>query len=86
MYYYEINGNIVPQVRLIDRAVLEPPYIHRKRQDDGSVIEQCIKKRSARTDNGIQLEDHRENLGCSPHSSYCLVRVVGKHKGIDRPY
>ena len=30
--HYEINGNIVPQVRLIDRAVLEPPYIHRKRQ------------------------------------------------------
>lgn len=34
MYYYEINGNIVPRVRLIDRAVLEPPYIHRKRQPE----------------------------------------------------
>ncbi len=42
MYYYEINGNIVPQVRLIDRAVLEPPYIHfrhpqiRRRQGAGA--------------------------------------------------
>lgn len=38
MYYYEINGNIVPQVRLIDRAVLEPPYIHRKRQPDEFIL------------------------------------------------
>ena len=34
MYYYEINGNIVPQVRLIDRAVLEPPYIYRMNSYD----------------------------------------------------
>lgn len=38
MYYYEINGNIVPQVRLIDRAVLEPPYIHRKRQPNEFIL------------------------------------------------
>lgn len=30
--YYEINGNILPQVRLVDRAVLEPPYIHKRRK------------------------------------------------------
>ena len=34
----KINGNIVPQVRLIDRAVLEPPYIHRKRQPDEFIL------------------------------------------------
>ena len=30
--YYEINGNILPQVRLVDRAVLEPPYVHKRRK------------------------------------------------------
>lgn len=36
--YYEINANIVPQVRLVDRAVLEPPYVHRKRQPDEFIL------------------------------------------------
>ncbi len=36
--YYEINGNILPQVRLVDKAVLEPPYVHRKRQIDEFVL------------------------------------------------
>lgn len=36
--YYEINGNILPQVRLIDRAVLEPPYVHRRRQADEYIL------------------------------------------------
>lgn len=36
--YYEINGNILPQVRLVDKAVLEPPYVHRKRQADEWIL------------------------------------------------
>lgn len=36
--YYELNGNILPQVRLVDRAVLEPPYIHRKRRPDEYIL------------------------------------------------
>lgn len=36
--YYEINGNILPQVRLVDRAVLEPPYVHRRRKADEYIL------------------------------------------------
>lgn len=36
--YYEINGNILPQVRLVDKAVLEPPYVHKKRQADEFIL------------------------------------------------
>ncbi len=36
--YYEINGNILPQVRLVDRAVLEPPYVHKERQPDEFIL------------------------------------------------
>lgn len=36
--YYEINGNILPQVRLVSKAVLEPPYVHKKRQLDEFVL------------------------------------------------
>ncbi len=36
--YYEINGNILPQVRLVDMAVLEPPYVHRKRKADEYIL------------------------------------------------
>lgn len=36
--YYEINGHILPQIRLIDKAVLEPPYIHKKRQTDEFIL------------------------------------------------
>ncbi len=36
--YYEINGNILPQVRLVGKAILEPPYVHRKRQADEFIL------------------------------------------------
>lgn len=36
--YYEIDGNILPQVRLVDRAVLEPPYVHKKRKADEYIL------------------------------------------------
>lgn len=36
--YYEINGHILPQVRLIDKAVLEPPYVHKKRQGEEFIL------------------------------------------------
>ena len=36
--YYEINANILPQVRLVDKAVLEPPYVHRRRKTDEYIL------------------------------------------------
>lgn len=36
--YYELNGNILPQVRLVDKAVLEPPYVHKRRQTDEFIL------------------------------------------------
>ncbi len=36
--YYEMNGNILPQVRLVDRAVLEPPYVHKERRPDEFIL------------------------------------------------
>jgi len=41
--YYEINGHILPQVRLIDKAVLEPPYVHKKRQAEEFILYVMIK-------------------------------------------
>lgn len=36
--YYKINGNCLPQVRLIDKAILEPPYVHMKRQPEEFIL------------------------------------------------
>lgn len=36
--YYEMNGSILPQVRLVDRAVLEPPYVHKERRPDEFIL------------------------------------------------
>lgn len=41
--YYEINGGILPKVRLVDRAVLEPPYVHRRRKPDEYILYIMIK-------------------------------------------
>lgn len=36
--YYEMNGHMLPQIRLVGKAVLEPPYVHRKRQADEFIL------------------------------------------------
>lgn len=36
--YYEMNGNVLPQVRLVDKAVLEPPYVHKERRADEIIL------------------------------------------------
>lgn len=36
--YYEINSNTLPFVRLIDIAVLKPPYIHKRRQANEYIL------------------------------------------------
>ena len=41
--YYEMDGHILPQVRLIDKAVLEPPYVHKKRQAEEFILYVMIK-------------------------------------------
>lgn len=38
-----MNGHILPQVRLIDKAVLEPPYVHKKRQAEEFILYVMIK-------------------------------------------
>lgn len=54
--YYEINGNILPQVRLVDLAVLEPPYVHRKRQADEYILYIMKKGTLYIQENGIHYE------------------------------
>lgn len=54
--YYEINGNTLPQVRLVDKAVLEPPYIHRKRKPDEYILYVMIKGILYLKENGINYE------------------------------
>jgi YesN/AraC family two-component response regulator len=54
--YYEINGNILPQVRLVDRAVLEPPYVHRKRKADEYILYIMKKGILYLQENGINYE------------------------------
>ena len=48
--YYEFNGNILPQVRLMDREIYESPSRHRKRRIDEYVF-YAIKE-----ENGIKYE------------------------------
>ena len=54
--YYKINGNILPQVRLLDMAILEPPYVHRKRQADEYILYIMKKGILYLQENGINYE------------------------------
>lgn len=36
--HYEINCQILPQVRLVEKAVLEPPYVHKRRCADEYIL------------------------------------------------
>jgi len=51
--YYEMNGNILPQVRLVDKAVLEPPYVHKERQVDEYILYIMLKGELYLRENGI---------------------------------
>lgn len=54
--YYEINGNILPQVRLVDRAVLEPPYVHKRRKADEYILYVMKKGVLSLNENGKDYE------------------------------
>ncbi len=54
--YYEMKGTILPQIRLVDMAVLEPPYIHRKRQADEYIIYIMTKGTLYLQENGSNYE------------------------------
>lgn len=54
--YYEINGNILPQVRLVDRAVLEPPYVHKRRRADEYILYVMTKGTLYLKENGRDYE------------------------------
>lgn len=54
--YYEINSSILPQIRLVNTVVLEPPYVHKRRQTDEYVL-YIMKKGSLHLqENGIDYE------------------------------
>lgn len=36
--YYKISEKYLPQIRLVNMAILEPPYVHRKRQADEYIL------------------------------------------------
>ena len=54
--YYEINGNALPQVRLVDRAVLEPPYVHKKRKAEEYILYVMTKGTLYLKENGKNYE------------------------------
>jgi len=41
--YYEMNCQILPQVRLVEKAVLEPPYVHKRRRADEFILYIMVK-------------------------------------------
>ncbi len=41
--YYEMNGNMLPQIRLVDKAAVKPPYVHVKRQTEEFVMYVVVK-------------------------------------------
>lgn len=54
--YYRLNGNVLPQIRLMDRVVVEPPYVHKKRRLNEFVF-YAIKSGSMELmENGIPFE------------------------------
>lgn len=54
--YYEINGNALPQVRLVDRAVLEPPYVHKRRKTEEYILYVMTKGTLYLKENGKNYE------------------------------
>lgn len=54
--YYEMNGTILPQVRLVDTAALEPPYVHKKRQAEEYILYVMKKGTLYLQENGIIYE------------------------------
>lgn len=54
--YYEINGNALPQVRLVDRAALEPPYVHRRRKAEEYILYVMTKGTLYLKENGKNYE------------------------------
>lgn len=54
--YYRLNGNILPHIRLLDRVVVEPPYVHKKRRLNEYVF-YAIKSGSMELmENGVSFE------------------------------
>lgn len=93
MYYYEMNGNILPQVRLLDKAVLEEPYVHMKRQPDEFILYIMTKGELYLRENGedytltrgdvLLLDPHFIHMGLK--SSACEYYYVHfKHPQIKR--
>ena len=54
--YYEFNGNILPQVRLLDREIYESPSLHRRRRIDEYVFYAIKSGVMYLEENGIRYE------------------------------
>ncbi|MFQ7549467.1 MAG: hypothetical protein ACLRMZ_03045 [Blautia marasmi] len=67
--YYEINANILPQIRLVDTAVLEPPYVHRRRQPDEYIL--YIMKQGV-----LYLREEEKNMNSGKEIYFCWIRTL----------
>lgn len=54
--YYKLNGNILPQIRLMDRVVVEPPYVHKKRRLNEFVFYAVKSGSMELKENGVPFE------------------------------
>lgn len=63
--FYEIDCRFLPSVRLADRTIIEPPYIHRRRKADEYILYLIIK-------GAMYLEEDGRSLELVPGDMYIL--------------
>lgn len=63
--FYEMDCNILPSVRLADRTIIEPPYVHRRRKSDEYILYLIIK-------GAMYLEEDGKILELVPGDMYIL--------------
>lgn len=54
--FYEMDCSILPSVRLADRTIIMPPYVHRRRKADEYILYLIIKGAMYLEENGKRLE------------------------------
>ena len=63
--FYEIDCSFLPSVRLVDRTIIEPPYVHRRRKSDEYILYLIIK-------GAMYLEEDGRRIELVPGDMYIL--------------
>lgn len=71
--FYRMNPKLLPSVRLADSVVIEPPYVHRRRQADEYIL--YLVKRGV-----MYLKEDGETLTLEP-GDVCVLDPARVHEG-----